>query len=47
MKIVQIFWSIIKGYFGSGIIEFATVNRYKKSIKTLGIPDEFIEHSFL
>ena len=34
----------IKGGFGSGIIEFASENNYKNTIKTLGIPDNFIEH---
>jgi len=35
---------IIKGGFGSAIIEFAAENNYRKTIKTLGIPDSFIEH---
>ncbi len=34
----------IKGGFGSYIIEFAVSKNYKTKIKTLGIPDEFIEH---
>lgn len=34
----------IKGGFGSGILEFASQNHYKNTIKTLGIPDDFIEH---
>lgn len=34
----------IKGGFGSAIIEFASENNYKSNIRTLGIPDEFIEH---
>lgn len=34
----------IIGGFGSAISEFATNNEYKNSIKTLGIPDQFIEH---
>jgi 1-deoxy-D-xylulose-5-phosphate synthase len=34
----------IKGGFGSGILEFASQNQYKSSIKTMGIPDDFIEH---
>lgn len=33
----------IKGGFGSSIIEFASTNGYLIPIKTLGIPDEFIE----
>jgi 1-deoxy-D-xylulose-5-phosphate synthase len=34
----------IKGGFGSAVIEFASENNYKNTIKTLGIPDDFIEH---
>ncbi len=33
----------IKGGFGSAIIEFASENNYKNTIKILGIPDQFIE----
>jgi 1-deoxy-D-xylulose-5-phosphate synthase len=32
------------GGFGSAIIEFASTNNYKNSIKIIGIPDEFVEH---
>jgi 1-deoxy-D-xylulose-5-phosphate synthase len=35
---------VIKGGFGSGIVEFGMANQYAATIKTLGIPDEFIEH---
>jgi len=34
----------IRGGFGSAILEFASENYYQIPIKTLGIPDEFIEH---
>ena len=34
----------IKGGFGSAILEFASKNNYQHKIKTIGIPDEFIEH---
>jgi 1-deoxy-D-xylulose-5-phosphate synthase len=34
----------IKGGFGSAIIEFASENNLKNTIKTLGIPDTFVEH---
>ena len=34
----------IKGGFGSAILEFASENNYQHKIKTIGIPDEFIEH---
>ncbi len=42
--IITIEDGVIKGGFGSGIIEFASENNYKNTIKTLGIPDDFIEH---
>ncbi|WP_298221379.1 1-deoxy-D-xylulose-5-phosphate synthase [Flavobacterium sp.] len=35
---------VIKGGFGSAIVEFGKENGYTTSIKTLGIPDQFIEH---
>lgn len=34
----------IKGGFGSAILEFTSAHNYKNTIKTLGIPDNFIEH---
>ncbi|WNH14241.1 1-deoxy-D-xylulose-5-phosphate synthase [Thalassobellus suaedae] len=34
----------IKGGFGSAVLEFAAEHNYKNTIKTLGIPDKFIEH---
>jgi 1-deoxy-D-xylulose-5-phosphate synthase len=42
--IITIEDGIIKGGFGSGIAEFAAQNYYHNIIKTLGIPDSFIEH---
>ncbi len=35
---------VVKGGFGTEIMEFAFKNNYKINIKTLGVPDEFIEH---
>jgi len=35
---------VIKGGFGSAILEFSAQNNYAKILETLGIPDEFIEH---
>lgn len=35
---------IIKGGFGSAILEFAAHHRYKNPVKLLGVPDKFIEH---
>lgn len=35
---------VIKGGFGSAILEFTSENNYFIPVKCLGIPDEFIEH---
>ena len=35
---------VIKGGFGSAILEFSAQNNYTSKIQILGIPDEFIEH---
>ncbi|MBL0014490.1 MAG: 1-deoxy-D-xylulose-5-phosphate synthase [Flavobacterium sp.] len=43
-KAITIEDGIIKGGFGSAIVEFAAENNYKIPIKTLGIPDQFMEH---
>nr|WP_221279706.1 1-deoxy-D-xylulose-5-phosphate synthase [Algibacter amylolyticus] len=37
----------IKGGFGSAILEFTSENGYKNTIKTLGIPDDFVEQGTL
>ena len=42
--IITIENGVIKGGFGSAILEFAAQHEYHSSIQTLGIPDEFIEH---
>lgn len=34
----------LEGGFGSAVLEYASENNYPNKIKTLGIPDEFIEH---
>jgi 1-deoxy-D-xylulose-5-phosphate synthase len=41
-QLITIEDGVIKGGFGSAIIEFASDYNYKKTIKTLGIPDVFI-----
>ncbi|WP_396168392.1 1-deoxy-D-xylulose-5-phosphate synthase [Flavobacterium sp.] len=41
--IITIEDGVIKGGFGTTIVEFAANNGYKSAIKTLGIPDEFLE----
>jgi 1-deoxy-D-xylulose-5-phosphate synthase len=43
-SIITIEDGVIKGGFGSAIIEFASENKYTIPVKTLGIPDKFIEH---
>ncbi|GEP49714.1 1-deoxy-D-xylulose-5-phosphate synthase [Flavobacterium noncentrifugens] len=35
---------VLKGGFGSAIAEFSALHQYATHIKSLGIPDEFIEH---
>lgn len=35
---------VIKGGFGSAVIEFAADHQYKNPIHRLGIPDEFVQH---
>ncbi len=42
--IITIEDGVIKGGFGSAIIEFASENNFKNTIKTFGIPDVFVEH---
>lgn len=42
--IITIEDGVIKGGFGSAVLEFASQSNYTTPIKTLGIPDEFIEH---
>lgn len=43
-KIITIEDGVIKGGFGSAVLEFASKNKYLTPILNLGIPDEFIEH---
>ena len=42
-NIVTIEDGVIKGGFGSAILEFSAENNYTSIVKTLGIPDKFIE----
>ena len=35
---------ILKGGFGSAIIEFMSDNGYNSEVRRLGIPDYFVEH---
>ncbi len=43
-SVITIEDGVITGGFGSAIIEFALQNGYAVPVKTLGIPDKFIEH---
>jgi 1-deoxy-D-xylulose-5-phosphate synthase len=43
-NVITIEDGVIKGGFGSAILEFSAQNNYTRIVKTLGIPDEFIEH---
>jgi 1-deoxy-D-xylulose-5-phosphate synthase len=43
-KIITIEDGVVKGGFGSAILEFAAKNKYTTTIQLLGIPGEFIEH---
>jgi 1-deoxy-D-xylulose-5-phosphate synthase len=43
-NIITIEDGTIVGGFGSAVLEFASKNNYKSTIKTLGIADHFLEH---
>ena len=43
-KLVTIEDGVIKGGFGSAVLEFMSDNNYNVQVKRLGIPDSFIEH---
>lgn len=43
-NIVTLEDGVVKGGFGSAILEFSSQHNYNLPVKTLGIPDEFIEH---
>ena len=43
-RIITVEDGSLMGGFGSAIIEFASDNQYRATIKRLGIPDKFIEH---
>lgn len=43
-KIVTIEDGVIKGGFGSAVLEFMSDNHYSVEVKRLGLPDTFIEH---
>jgi 1-deoxy-D-xylulose-5-phosphate synthase len=43
-KIITVEDGVIKGGFGSAVLEFMNAHGYQAEIKMLGIPDKFIEH---
>jgi 1-deoxy-D-xylulose-5-phosphate synthase len=43
-KVITVEDGILKGGFGSAVIEFMTDNGYRASVKRLGIPDYFVQH---
>jgi 1-deoxy-D-xylulose-5-phosphate synthase len=45
--IITIEDGVMKGGFGSAILEFSAQNNYTSIVKTLGIPDEFIEQGMV
>jgi len=43
-KIITLENGVIKGGFGSAVLEFFSENNYTPKVKRIGLPDEFIEH---
>jgi 1-deoxy-D-xylulose-5-phosphate synthase len=43
-NIITIEDGVMNGGFGSAVLEFSSKNKYASTIKSFGIPDEFIEH---
>jgi 1-deoxy-D-xylulose-5-phosphate synthase len=43
-KVITVEDGVLKGGFGSAVIEFMCDNAYKTEVKRLGIPDYFVEH---
>jgi len=43
-KVITIEDGVIKGGFGSSVLEFFSDNDYNLQVKRIGIPDEFVEH---
>jgi 1-deoxy-D-xylulose-5-phosphate synthase len=43
-KVITVEDGILKGGFGSAVVEFMSDNGYNVSVKRLGIPDYFVEH---
>lgn len=43
-KVITVEDGVLKGGFGSAVIEFMTDNHYNSAVRRLGIPDYFVEH---
>jgi len=43
-KIITVEDGVVKGGFGSAVLEFMNENQYKADVRLLGVPDTFIEH---
>lgn len=43
-KVITVEDGVIKGGFGSAVLEFASLHHYKPDILPMGVPDRFIEH---
>ena len=43
-KIVTLEEGVIKGGFGSAVLEFMSDNHYAVEVKRIGLPDQFVEH---
>lgn len=43
-RIITVEDGVIKGGFGSAVLEFMNDHQYKADVKLLGIPDKFVEH---
>jgi 1-deoxy-D-xylulose-5-phosphate synthase len=43
-RVITVEDGVLKGGFGSAVIEFMCDNAYKTEVKRLGIPDYFVEH---
>ena len=43
-RIITVENGVIKGGFGSAVLEFMADNGYTPLVKRIGVPDEFIEH---
>ena len=42
-SVITIEDGVVKGGFGSAVLEFAAAHHYHVKIRCLGVPDEFIE----